>query len=62
MVVVGGWDEGVGSGAPLKGPRNCGVFDAQIYAFSHILETLSLSFLTSSPMPKAHKKEHYVVI
>ena len=37
---------------PLKGPGSFWVFNAQIYAFSHILETLFLSFLTSILTPK----------
>ena len=36
----------------LKGPGSFGVSDAQIYAFSYILETLFLSFLTPSLTPK----------
>ena len=41
---------------PAEGPRGSGIFDAQIYyAFSHILETLSLSFLTPSSTPIADK-------
>ena len=38
----------------LKGPGNSGVFDAQIYEFSYILETL-FSFLTPSLTPKTDK-------
>ena len=40
---------------PLKGPGSFWVFNAQIYAFSHILETLFLSFLTSILTPKIDK-------
>ena len=42
----------------LKGPGSFWVFNAQIYVFSHILETLSLSFLTSILTPNVDKIEH----
>ena len=39
----------------LKSPGSFWVFNAQICTFSHILETLFLSFLTSILIPKADK-------
>ena len=36
----------------LKGPGSFWVFNAQIYAFSHILDTLLLSFLQLVQQPK----------
>ena len=36
----------IGDQGPLKDHRNFWVFNAQIYAFSHILETPFLSLLT----------------
>ena len=35
-----------------KGPGSFWVFNAQIYAFSHILETLFFSFFIASSKPK----------
>ena len=40
---------------PLKGPGSFWVFNEHKYTFSHILETLSLSFLTSILTPNVDK-------